>query len=106
MIDKTALLAAKVKAQTYEIQGVGEVSYRGLTRAEAVAFQGKEFTPAEMDVKLLALCVTEPDLSEEDWKEIQDTVPAGLLEGLSEAIAEASGMKIAQAKETYARFHK
>lgn len=104
MISKEDLLKAAVGHHTHVIEGVGEVAYRGLTRGEAVRLQGKQMSAAEMDRKLLALAVTDPKLSEKEWGEIADVVPAGLLESLSTAIATASGMQVADAKAAYAQF--
>lgn len=104
MISKEDLLRQAVGQHTFTIDGVGEVRYRGLTRGEAVALQGKKMDAAAMDRRLLALAVVEPKLTEDEWQEVSDAVPAGLLEPLSQAIAEASGMRQVDAKEAYAQF--
>lgn len=103
-ISKEDLLKAAVGHHTFEIEGVGEVRYRGLTRGEAVKLQGKQMDAAEMDRKLLALAVEEPKLTEAEWGEVADVVSAGLLEPLSRAIAQASGMRVEDAKAAYAQF--
>ena len=101
---KEDLLRAAVGEHTFTIEGVGEVRYRGLTRGEAVRLQGKKMDAAEMDRKLLATAVTDPKLSEKEWSEVAEVVSAGLLEPLSRAIAEASGMRVEDAKAAYAQF--
>lgn len=103
-ISKADLLKVKVDTRVYVVEGVGEVKYRGLTRGEAVGLQGKQMDASAMDRKLLATAVVDPKLTEEEWGEVADATPAGLLSGLSEAIAEASGMRVADAKAAYAQF--
>ncbi len=103
-ISKADLLKARVGERVHEIEGVGQVKYRGLTRGEAVGLQGRKMSAAEMDRKLLAVAVLDPKLTEAEWAEVADAVPAGLLESLSQAIAEASGMRVEDAKAAYAQF--
>ncbi len=103
-ITKEDLLRAAVGEHTYEIEGVGEVRYRGLTRGEALRVQGKKMSAEDMDCTLLAFAVIEPKLTEREWREVADTVSAGLLEPLSQAIASASGMRAVDAKAAYADF--
>lgn len=105
-VDKDALLKLKVAAKTIDVAGVGEFSYRGLTRTEAIGLQDITGGVQAQDVELFALCVLDPKLTREEWTELSDQLPAGLLEPLSTAIAEASGADPGAAKAAYQRFRK
>lgn len=101
---KEDLLRARVGVHTYELDGVGEVEYRGLTRGEVLGLEGKKMSAAEADRKILALAVTDPKMTEAEWGEVAEVVPAMLLTPLVDKISEASGMRKEDVKETYAQF--
>ena len=103
-VTKEDLLKAAVGVQTVHVEGLGDVEYRGLTRSEAHMLQGQKLDSAAADRKLLALAVTGPALSEDEWQEVADKVPAGLLEPVTDAILAASGMRKEDAKAAYAEF--
>lgn len=103
-VDIDTLRKLTVSAKTIDVPGVGEFRYRGLTRNEAVGMAEVEGGVAVQESRLLALCVVEPKLTEAEWSELGDTLPAGVLAPLAEAIAEASGADPGAAKAAYARF--
>jgi hypothetical protein len=108
-LDKAALLAKRgVGGETVEIPGVGEVKVRGLTRAEVLSIQklqGKSgVDEAEMERKLVALAMVEPELTEEEVGQWQANSPAGELVPIADAIATLSGLQVKQVKEEMRSF--
>jgi hypothetical protein len=100
-VDKSALLAKRFGVEEVEIPGVGSVQVRPLSRAEAHGLRGQEMTEEEMEVRLLALAMVEPKLTEADVKEWQGSAPAGELEPVVRTIVRISGMEQHAAKATF-----
>lgn len=103
-IDKAALLKARSDQKDVEIPGVGTVRIRSLTRAEALALQGKETPVSEIEQKLLSAALVDPKLTEDEVRQWQEASPAGELEPIMEAILDLSGMAREAPKEAYQRF--
>lgn len=98
------LRGVEIEEFEHELAGIGTVRCRGLSRKQAASVQGKGMPPEEMDAALLSFGVIDPRLSAEEWMEISTTIPAGLLEPLSQRIAAASGMRMVDPKAAYVRF--
>ena len=97
-VDKAALLAKRFGVEDVEIDGVGTVQVRPLSRAEALALQDRELDAAEMERYLVALAMVAPALSEDEVGQWQANSPAGELEPVADAILRISGMKKEAAK--------
>jgi len=97
-IDKAALLAERFGVHDVEIAGVGTVQVRPLSRAEALALQGRELDAAHMERHLLALAMVAPKLTEDEVGTWQANSPAGELEPVADKILTISGMKKEAAK--------
>jgi hypothetical protein len=92
---KAKLLAARgLGTRLVEVEGVGKVEVRGLTRAEALEIQGREMDAAEMECRLLSMAMVDPALTAEEVAEWQKVAPVGELEPISAAIQELSGMRV------------
>lgn len=100
-VDKATLLTKRFGLEEVEIPGVGSVQVRPLTRAEAHGLRGTEMTEEEAEVRLLALALVEPKLTEADVKEWQGSAPAGELQPVVAAILRVSGMEQHAAKATF-----
>jgi hypothetical protein len=87
-----------------EVPGVGTVTIRPLTRAEALSMQDIEMRADVMEQKLLALAMVEPSLTEDEVAEWQANSPAGLMHDVMLRIIEISGMQQIAAKAAYADF--
>lgn len=87
-----------------EVPDLGTVRIRALTRSEALEFEGKPMEPAELDLKLLAIGMVEPKLTEAELAEVQANTPAGLMQPVAKAIARLSGMEATAPKEAVKRF--
>jgi hypothetical protein len=95
--DRAALLARRIGEGDHEIEGVGTVRFRGLSRAEVLALQ-QVTDPAAADRQMVAWALVDPALSVEDVKTWQENSAAHEIEGLTLAIAELSKMGPGAAK--------
>ncbi len=92
-VDKGALLARRLNEGEHEIEGVGTVKIRGLSRAEVLAAQ-KLGDTAKSDRFMVARALLEPKLSEADVQTWQENSGAAEIEGLTVAIANLSGLGV------------
>jgi len=89
MLSKGELLARRVPEADFEIEGVGSVRIRGLTRAEAIELR-KVDDAAVADRRMVALGLVEPRLSEAEVKTWQENSGIHEIEALTVAIGELS----------------
>lgn len=92
-VSKEELLAKRFGVEEIEIPELGLFKLRPLTRAEALAIKDVEMPVALFEQRAISLACVEPALSEEDVASLQETLPAGLFEPLTDKIAAMSGMK-------------
>lgn len=103
-LSKEALLGQTFGVEELELEGVGTVTVRALTRAEALEVRGKELPYEELERKLIAAAMVEPKLTAEDVEAWQKVSPAGQLEVVTDAIIRLSGMEKAAQKAAYQQF--
>jgi hypothetical protein len=103
-VNKQSLLSARTVEHEVEIPGVGTVKVRALTREEALAVRNQEMTVAEMEQKLLAAAMLEPQLTVKEVAMWQRNSPAGELEPVVNKIVEISGLAVEAAKEAMKTF--
>ncbi|XTZ16416.1 hypothetical protein ACQSSU_03160 [Micromonospora echinospora] len=89
-VDKAALLARRLPEDDVEIEGVGTVRVRALSRAEAMKVQ--RLAAKERDAHQIALGMMDPPMSVDDVKAWAAASPAGEMERVSRRIAELSGV--------------
>lgn len=89
-MDKNALLARATPTGTVDISGVGEIQVRGMTRAE-LAKAGTD-DPELSERRVLAACMTDPVLTEDEVGQWQAVAPAGVILDVVEAINRLSGL--------------
>lgn len=89
---RAALLSQRVPRGTVPLEGIGELSIRGLSRGEVFAAQKVLTDPQAFEAKLLSLGLTDPLMTVEDVREWQANAPAGQLERVVEAIKDLSGL--------------
>lgn len=98
-MDKSKLLKSRLPEAEVEIEGVGKVRVRGLTRAEVLAV--RKATDSEnmdgdralvLERKLLAKAMVDPELTEAEVREWQECVTPGELEPVIEKLQELSGL--------------
>ena len=98
MIDKGALLARRLGEADHEVEGVGTVRIRGLSRAELLGLQSLEGGALISDRRMVSLAVVDPKLTEDEVKTWQENSAPGEIEALTVAIAELSGLGVGAGK--------
>jgi hypothetical protein len=92
-LDKKALLAKRLgDAEDVEIPGVGTVTVRGLSRAQALTLQGEAVDETTMERRLVSLGMVDPALTEDEVAEWQANTAAGELVPIVNAVLRLSGM--------------
>lgn len=85
------LLKPRINEGTVDIEGVGTVRVRGLTRGEV--FQAQQIKGTEaMERKIVAMGMVDPAMNEDDVKTWQRSSPAGELDAVANKIQELSGL--------------
>lgn len=100
-VNKAALLARRLGEADHEVEGVGTVRIRGLSRAEVLALQSLTGGTAAADRRMLSLALIDPKLTEDEVRVWQENSAPGEIESLTLAIAELSGLGAGAAKAAY-----
>lgn len=109
-MDKSALLKKRLPQAKVDIEGLGEVTVRGLTRAEVLHV--REATDNEnmdgdralvLERKLLAVAMVDPKLTEDEVGQWQEMVTPGELEPVIEKLQELSGLLPGSSKSSLYR---
>ena len=90
MLDKNALLDRRLGEGEYEIPGFGTVMFSGMSRIEALDWQS--LYAADGDRKVLAACLLDPVLTEDEVATWQKHSSPLEIEGVLEAIRDLSGL--------------
>lgn len=90
-MDKSVLLAVRLPQREVEITGVGFVTVRGLSRAEAYALRSIE-EQASLEVRVLACGMVEPALTPEEVQTWRFAATYHEIEPVVGAILELSGL--------------
>ena len=95
IVDKSKLLARRVAEDTVEIEGLGEVAVRGVTRYELLS-AGKgvneEKVPDLIERRMLVAGVVEPELTMAEAEEWQKSAVAGEIGKVLQRIRELSAL--------------
>lgn len=99
-----ALLAdSDLDTETLEVDGIGEVTIRSLTRQQAVKVADAE-GGVEREVRILAYGLADPKLTLDQAKQVIQKRSAGQIQGLMEAISRISGLMEDSQKEARSTF--
>lgn len=101
---KARLLADRVTANTgtVEIEGVGPVTVRGLTRFEfAMLNKRHPEVGQQQEAETIAICMVDPPLTVADVEQWQKSAPAMELNTVAAKINELSGIAKGADKEAY-----
>jgi hypothetical protein len=104
VIDRDALLKARLPERTLDIDGVGTIRVRALSRAEALEVRACGEDLAGMEQKILTFGLVDPALSPDDVANWYRAAPAGEIEPITNAIVAMSGLADDAAKEAYKSF--
>lgn len=99
---KARLLKPRLGEEEIEIEGVGVVRIRALTRGEVL-----RLTPQKMAMRermMLTWGMVDPRMTEDEVAAWSKASPAGELERVTIAIARLSGLEVGQPKEVYKEF--
>lgn len=97
---KAKLFKSRIEEAEVELDGIGVLRVRGLTRGEVFAVQQCKGTEAS-ERKILSLGVVDPSLTENEVRQWQENSPAGEIEPVVNKIRELSKLTDAAAKESY-----
>ena len=93
-LDKAALLAARIGEADHEIDGVGTVRIRGLSRQEVIDLQALDGGVDVRERRMVSLGLVDPQLSEDEVAQWQGSSLAGEIEALTVAIGNLSGLGV------------
>lgn len=105
-MDKDKLLARRADTasglpeDTVDIEGVGSVRVRALTRGEVYKVQQLKGR-GDAERRILAWGLLDPELTENEVRQWQDNSPAGEMEPVADKIRELSGLNQDADKESY-----
>lgn len=99
-IDREALFKPRLEEAEVDLEGMGTVRVRGLSRGEVIAMRKATDTEANLDGpralvierKMIALAMIDPKLTETEVARWQEAAPAGELEPVTAKIQELSGL--------------
>lgn len=99
-IDKAALFAPRLKSETVEIDGLGLIVVRGLSRVEAGQVQARKTAEARERL-VLALGMVDPALTESEVGQWMAAADAGEVGKVSKVIGRLSGLLEDSPKATF-----
>lgn len=99
-IDKETLFKPRTTEDVVELDGIGTIRVRGLTRTEVFMVQQCKGTEAS-ERKILSLGVVDPSLTEVEARRWQENSPAGEIEPVVDKIRKLSKLHDGADKESY-----
>lgn len=102
-VDKELLLKRRGNEATVQIDGVGEVRVRGLSRGEVFAMQEAKGTQAQ-EARIVHYGLVDPQMTEAEVREWQNNSPAGEMQDVVAKIQELSKLTDSAAKEAMTTF--
>jgi len=103
-VDKATLMRAAADAlptEQVEIDGVGTVTVRGLSRAESLIVGKAEGDPSAAERAMLRYGLVDPALTESDIRDWLQVAPNSHVDPVTKAIARLSGMLEDNAKAAF-----
>lgn len=90
---KARLLKPRVPEGEVEVEGIGTVRVRGLSRGEVFIVQKTTGDDtAAMERRIVSLGMVDPEMTEDDVRQWQQSSPAGELDAVADKINELSGL--------------
>ena len=92
-VDKATLLKRRLSRTEFEVEGVGTVTLRGLSRAEVIELSsGDRPDVGVFERQLVALAMVDPELTEDEVQEWREAADAGEFESVVQKISDLSGL--------------
>jgi hypothetical protein len=104
-MDKAALLAMSVPTEEFEIEGVGIITLRGMTRYEMMLVFKRQESTGELSAEQFSLSIgiVDPKMTEDDIAAWQKVAPGGLLNKIAMRVNALSGIGKDAAKSDVSR---
>ena len=99
MIDKAALLKPRLPEREVDIEGVGSVRVRGLSRAESLDIPA--MVDAAREATIISRGLVDPAMSVAEVQQWMAAAPAGEFDSVSQAIGELSGLLESSGQDAY-----
>lgn len=103
-LDKAALFASRLPEQDVDVDGLGTIRIRSLSRAEVLGMRGKDIEVVEMERRLMSAAMVDPKLTEDEVGQWQAASAAGELEPITKAIMALSGLDVEAPKQAMTTF--
>lgn len=103
-VDKAKLLKSRLPEAVVDVEGVGEVRVRGLSRAEVLGLRDGDMGTTEFECQMVSLGMVAPKLTVEEVERWQQAAPAGEMEPVTNKISELSALNRGVAKEAWKEF--
>ncbi|KXK61952.1 hypothetical protein AWW66_10960 [Micromonospora rosaria] len=100
-VDKAALFRPRCPEEDVELPGVGTVRVRGLTRGQIVEISKGMNEGRDMEPRSLSWALVDPELTEDEARELIQVAPFGEIEAISNTINRLSGIAGRADKEAY-----
>lgn len=100
---KARLLKARLPEGTVDLEGIGTVRVRGLSRGEVFLTQQAKGVELH-ERKIVTIGMVDPVMTEDEVKQWQRNSPAGEMEAVVEKIRDLSGLGDASAKQANLEF--
>jgi hypothetical protein len=100
-VDKSRLLMRRLPEGELEIEGVGAIRVRGLARGEVLRLRKSQLDQEAFERTLVALCMVDPPLTEDEVAQWQDSALSDELEDVVDKIKELSALNSGADKEAY-----
>ena len=104
---KARLLKPRLPEAEIDVEGIGTIRVRGLSRAEVMGARAVKDGPGKalaIERKILSLALVDPEMTEAEVGQWQKASTAGEMEPVTEKVGELSGMTEDAAKDAYKEF--
>ena len=104
---KARLLKSRLPEAEIDVEGVGTIRVRGLSRVEVMGVQSVKDGPGKalaIERKILAAALVDPEMTEAEVGQWQKASTAGEMEPVTDKVGELSGMAEDAAKDAYKEF--
>lgn len=91
-MDKAQLLTPRLKVDTVDVDGVGTVTVRGLSRAEMILVFDLEGKRLQQEQRALSFGMVDPAMTEADVAAWQDAASSDEIDRVARKINELSGI--------------
>lgn len=104
-VDKAVLFKARLPEDTVDVDGIGPVRVRGLSRIDLLTIHRADTSePGSFERLLLARAMVDPELTEEEVGRWQEASSPHEIEAVASVVTRLSALQPDAAKEVYREF--